>query len=184
MIRINGIETITNDVNDDIRIDGMGTFKGNVHSQKIVIDGTGNFSKNVSCNELIIDGACTFKDVVKAEKITIDGACNFDTDVEVTNITINGACKSFATINSEDFKLDGVGNFNEICGERVEIESYHKITKIKSIEATHVSVYGVKCDKISGDEVTIKGSSEVDTVEYRNKLVLSRNVTINKIIRL
>lgn len=184
MININGVGSISDNVNDDIHVNGAGTIKGEVHSQKVNIDGSANFEEVVNCNELLISGASNFKKIVKAENIKIDGACNFGSDVEVTTIVIDGACNCKGTINSESFVLNGIGNFNEICGEKVDIDSTHKLTKIKSIEATHIEVSGVKCEKISGDDVTVLGNSEVDTIEYRNKLVLSNKIKIKNIVKL
>ena len=73
--------------------------------------------------------------------------------------------------------------FKNIYGDCINIKSFKK-TKIDEIEATNVSLYNVKANRVSGSKVEILGYSYVDVVEFSESLKLHDTCTIGKIIKL
>ena len=51
--------------------------------------------------------------------------------------------------------------------------------KYKYINLKNVSGY-----RVSGDDVTILGCSKIKIIEYKNTLTLSKNITVEEIIKL
>ena len=181
---ISGVGTISGGEYDNVSISGTGNVDGNIKANEVKISGVGNFKGTVEAASLKVSGVGKFSNDVKCKTIFVSGVAKMDHDLAADSITVNGTIHISGDVNTDILMIDTKESyFKNVYGDCINIKSFKK-TKIDEIEATNVSLYNVKANRVSGSKVEILGYSYVDVVEFSESLKLHDTCTIGKIIKL
>ena len=173
-LKVSGSCVVENDIElDEAKIAGATSFKGNVDADTIKIAGSCEFCQNVKCDELKIAGSAKVYGNVEAEDCSISGILNVTGDFNADNIYI-------ACVNS---------TFNNIYGDNLECElnaehnkNHHNVAN--EIEVTKLTITNFIVKRISADRIKIGENCEIDVVEFKDSLEISKDAKIKKIIKL
>ena len=187
----------------NVNIAGVGVISGGNYN-KVSIAGSANSNGEINCVNLKVAGSATFNYTVISDEINSSGSIKFMQDVKAKLIKSAGAIKINGNVSSETFKVDGsievkgecnIGTlnhkvesskYNNIYGESIKIINRKRRSKItvNEIEATTIELKAVSCKRVSGDNLIIKSGCEIDIIEFRNSLIISKKANVKEIIKL
>jgi cytoskeletal protein CcmA (bactofilin family) len=134
--------------------------------------------------------------LIRAKTAHIEGTIKLKGDrFEADKIECTGILTVEGEINADNVIAEGVINAREIYGDYIEINSHFKhmfgffdgffsgyrCSKIGIIEATTVSISGVKCDTVNGHDVTIGEGCKVKNVCCDGVLNIHPNAQVENI---
>lgn len=152
-----------------LKVAGRSSFDGNVEAKELSIAGSTNFLKNLKCNVIKISGSVKVFENLLSEELKVDG-----------KIIVNGECNVGSLLHE-----GGGSKYNNIYGETIKLFGSRKsLILAHEIEATNIELKNVKVKRVSGDNLKIEGKCEIDIIEYRNTLKISKNVVVKEIVKL
>ncbi|MCI5939496.1 MAG: hypothetical protein SOU07_02420 [Bacilli bacterium] len=183
--RVSGIGTIPGGSYNEVKVSGSAKAKEHIDCEVLRVTGACGFEKSVETKDLNISGACAFEENLRFEDAAISGYVSIENGLTGENIKITGICDVKGECNVEKMEYVGEkGEFENIYGESITISSRKSLTKFNVIEATNINLKNVSGYRVSGDDVTILGCSKIKIIEYKNTLTLSKNITVEEIIKL
>ncbi|MFA6627974.1 MAG: hypothetical protein WCT17_05550 [Bacilli bacterium] len=186
---------------EDIKIVGSGSINGGSY-KNIRVAGSAKMTGSIQVEQLNVAGACVFIENADVQSGHISGSCRFQKNLKGNELHCSGTITVMGETEAETLHLSGKGQFSQdinvdhlqvktkdstfqnIYGDIVFIESKHGLTKVRDIEATSIEVINVVGNRLSGDEVIVKGNSEFTVIEYRKKLEIGKTVRVEQIIHL
>lgn len=187
--------------NQDVKIAGSGTISEGIYNN-VVIAGSASANGEITCELLKIAGSGKFLGNVNAKEVSVAGSTKFEADLKGEKIKIAGSVKVMGNISSEELNVDGVitvegecnvgtlkhkgegSKYNNIYGENINLDGKRNKVVVNEIEATNITLHKVFAKRVSGDVVKLTGKCEIEVIEYKNKLILTKNVQVKEIIKL
>ncbi|MDD4212511.1 MAG: hypothetical protein PHY42_03830 [Bacilli bacterium] len=186
---------------EEAKIVGSGIINGGTY-KNIRVAGSGKITGPIQIDDFNVAGSCVFLEDANIKIGHASGSCRFQKDLKGNELHFSGALTVIGETESERLHLSGRGTFNgdmnvgllrvktkecvfqNVYGDHIFIESKHEQSKVKDIEATQIEVINVIGNRLSGDEVIVRGSSEFTVIEYRQSLELGKSVRVERIIHL
>lgn len=173
-LKISGSCTIENDIKaDEIKVVGYALFEGNCEAEEIKIAGSAKFNRNVKCEEINIAGSTDVLGNIETEKCQISGMTHITGDINADSIEIASVHSTFSNIYGDELK----------CVESADYNKNNRNTA-NEIEVTKLSIRNFKANRISADKIKIGLNCEIDVVEFRESLEISKDAKIKRIIKL
>jgi hypothetical protein len=192
-LKIEGIGTINGGEYGYVGIEGIGKCAGDIHSETLSIEGVFNSTGSIRTGRLECEGVATVDGNVFAVDAEIDGILTLKGGkLEATTILCDGVIKVNGQISADRIEADGVISANEIVGDNILIESpWHLFgiftrghcnrSRISLIEATTVSLVGVRAEQVSGKDVSIGRGCRVERVDCSGNLYISPNARVGSV---
>ena len=197
-IKIDGIGKIKEGSYDSVSIDGVGDAGGNIETKELYINGVFGCSHSIKANSIHCDGVANLSGRISAKQVHIDGVlnCSERALLEAEEFYCDGVVNTKCEVNAERIVVDGCINAKELFGNTIKISSVVKgmnllefipflyskkaASKVDVIEATKVSLRGVKAKRVCGHEVIIAEACEIDFVDCTGTLHIHPESRVNK----
>lgn len=164
-IKVEGISNLNGGDYGRVKIEGVVNLKDDITAKFISIEGVFNAQGKIESDEIHCEGVAKVDGLIRAKKAFIEGTISLKGEkFEADKVECNGILTVDGEINAGNVVAEGVINAKEIYGDYVEINSHFKhmfgfftgrCSKVGIIEATTVSINGVKCDTVNGHNITI-----------------------------
>ncbi len=200
---IEGIGSMNGGQFMDLRIEGVGSNKGDIKADKIVVEGVFKSTGYIEANHLDCEGVCDIYGNIRAKRITIEGVINMKDNqkVEAESMYCEGLLNSGGDLYADSLKVEGCLKVRGVYGDTIEINSYGKTvngfkrllekinlvnstcsSKITTIEATSIQLSGVSAQTVNGHNIVIGPGCEVDTVDCSGTLKIHESSKVAHII--
>lgn len=200
---IEGIGSMNGGQFMDLRIEGVGSNKGDIKADKIVVEGVFKSTGYIETNLLDCEGVCDFYGNIRAKRITIEGVINMKDNqkMEAESLYCEGLLNTGGDLFVDSLKAAGCLKVKGIYGDNIEINSHGKTmngfkkllekinlisnscgSKITTIEATTIQLSGVSAQTVNGHEIVIGPGCEIDTVDCTGTLKIHESSKVMHII--
>lgn len=192
--KMEGIGTISGGEYDIVKIEGVGSCKGNIKANEISIEGVFDCNGDVETGLLYCEGVADFKSNIRAKKLVIEGVLSERSGgkIEAEEIVCDGAISTKGEVSADIINAEGCIEANEIVGDRIRINSrftrgkiltlINRIqSKVKLIEATTIELRGVTAEVVNGNDITIGPKCNINTIDCSGVLFIDKTAKVNKI---
>lgn len=183
--RIAGAGQLSGGTYRNVKIAGSGKINGPIIAEEIIVMGASKFMGNVEAKTFKGNGGTAIHGNIKCQELSMNGAINCEGEISAELIKVNGAINVQNDINVGILvaKIEK-SNFKNIYGEAITLKSKKHYSNFAEIEANRVEIINGIGLRVSAEDITILGKSEIGIVEYRKSLTLGNNVKVEKIIHL
>lgn len=192
----------------DTRIDGMGTIAGGEYGS-VKVSGMGKCTGDLTAQSLSVSGKFTCQGKLKVGKLTCSGTADFGGDISAASLSASGRlvlgegcnleaqevrCSGYirvgGQISADLLKAEGAINAREVVGDQIQIISHSRglgallfptLSTVGMVEATTVSLSGVRADTVSGQNVTIGPRCDIGQVDCSGTLSVHRSAKIGRV---
>lgn len=189
--KIYGAGAVSGGTYREVSIAGSGKIKGEITAESFSVSGSAKALDNLDVKTLKVSGSFSAEKNVNAEDIKIAGSLAVKENLSSAKAHISGSLKVGKEANVDDFFLKSSNSeIAALHGDNVTIKREMAIffskkhNLIEEIEATTIDIEYVKAKRVSGDNVTIGQGCIIDTVEYRDKITVSKEAKIDNIVKL
>ncbi len=210
-IRVFGSASITGDVEvTKMDVYGSSVFKGTSKITKLKVYGSSSFKGETICQEMDIKGSSSFSSKVKVDILKVYGSVKFNEDIqdskevsiygdvnvkslEADKINIKGNISGCELLNGETIEIttNAGATINEIFGSKITIKpnltSFFQKTKpveVNLIEGDNILLENVIAKTVRGSHIKIGDKCEIETLEYRDTVEVSKDSKVNQTTKL
>lgn len=200
---IEGIGSMNGGQFMDLRIEGVGSNKGDIIADRIMVEGVFKSTGYIETNLLDSEGVCDFYGNIRAKRITIEGVINMKDSqkIEAESLYCEGLLNSGGDLYVDSLKAAGCLKVRGIYGDIIDINSHGKTmnsfkkllekinlvshtcgSKITTIEATSIQLSGVSAQTVNGHDIVIGPGCEIDTIDCSGTLKIHESSKVNHIL--
>jgi hypothetical protein len=198
---IEGVMTLPGGVFDGLSVDGVITILGDLEAKRLDLDGVFTCAGSVKADELDCDGVATIEGDLRVKSADIDGVLTLNgSKFEADLIKCDGVLSMRGQVSADVIDADGFLNAREIVGDRVTIRSFRKslffrmwtqvkeafsgdtFSKVDLIEATTISLKGVRAQTVSGHSIHIGPACRIDRVDCTGTLTIDPDATVGEVV--
>ena len=183
-VRISGTGSVAGGEYDEVRISGHGDVTGDIKANLVRVSGSCDFKGKVECNDFDVSGSCEVGTYIKAKTVTVSGHCEVEGDMSADSIGIYGHGEVEGDINADRIEVKGHGEFKNVYGDNVIMGHARNKIEANEIEATNIELYRAEVNRVSGDNVTILGVSDVKVIEFKESLTITKQLDYEKIVKI
>lgn len=195
-IKILGTASTQEDIEAErIKVMGSGEFRC-VKAGEIKVTGEARFTGSLNVTTLDIYGSVNAYSTIKAQRIKIYGSLNASEEVSAEKFHAKGIIK-LTSLNADDIIIEPAENcrVQEIGGEKVQVKplgrfrlgffgfNHPKRLESDTIEADWIELSNTTVRIIKGNQVVIGPGCKIETVEYRDSLVVDANSTVTNQVK-
>ena len=200
---IEGIGSINGGQFLELRVEGVGSNKGDIKADKIVVEGVFKSTGYVETELLDSEGVCDIYGNIRAKKVNIEGVINMKDDqkMEAETLYCEGCLNSGGDLYVDSLKAAGCLKVRGIYGDDIDINSFGKTihgfkklleninimsnysaSKITTIEATKIQLSGVNAHTVNGHDIVIGPGCVIDTIDCTGTLRIHETSQVSHII--
>lgn len=140
----------------ELEVDGTAKVQGSAGVEKLEVDGIFTVEENLETTSVRCGGVINAGGKVTADTMEVDGTLKC-TDISASRVEMDGVIKVEGQVSADKVLVDGIINAGEVVGDEVVIESSdnHPASQVGLVEATTITLQGVKADTVNGTYVTI-----------------------------
>jgi cytoskeletal protein CcmA (bactofilin family) len=204
MEKIEGIGTISGGVYDEISIEGVGNFKGDIKAVRIDVEGVLNSYGMIEADEFNCEGVSKLTKSLRVKHLRIEGTLKQEKDkIEADDIHCEGTLTSYDEISADNIVVEGLISAPELYGEHIKINHngcfvssdivpnifrfLHNSTfgktysNVDLMEATTIDICGVNAKSVRGNIITIGPNCRIDEVDCNGTLRIHPGAIVRKI---
>ncbi len=195
-IKIAGAGVVLGGEYDVISIAGSGKVKGSVKCNTFKSSGATSIDSEIEASVFKASGTIKIEGALKAKEVKLSGAARVEGGIEAESFKVSGSLVVNGDVNADSVKVSlSNGAFENVYGDEIFINSngeflsgyFHSVIKnisVQEIEATTICIRDVTADRISGENVTVEAGCKIGVIEYSKTLNISKNVKVERIIKL
>lgn len=200
---IEGIGSMNGGQFIELRVEGVGTNKGDIKADKILVEGVFKSTGYIEADFIDCEGVCDFYGNIRAKKVGIEGVINMKDNqkMEAETLYCEGCLNSGGDLYVDSLKAAGCIKVKGIYGDSIEINSFGKTmsgfrrlldrinilsnsccSKVDTIEATNINLSGVCVRVVNGHDIVIGPGCEIDTIDCSGKLKIHESSKVTHIL--
>jgi hypothetical protein len=199
---IEGIGNINGGQFMELRVEGVGTNKGDIKADRIAVEGVFKSTGYLEANLFDCEGVCDIYGNIRVKKINIEGVINMKNNqkMEAEMLYCEGYLTSGGDLYVDSLKATGCIKVKGIYGDNIDINSFGKtinqfkkifvinilkkscLSKVTTIEATTICLSGVNADTINGHDIIIGPGCVINTIDCTGTLKIHESSKVEHIL--
>lgn len=200
---IEGIGTMNGGQFMELKVEGVGSNKGDIKADKIVVEGVFKSTGYIEADLIDCEGVCDIFGNIRAKKISIEGVVNMKDNqkMEAETLYCEGCLNSGGDLYVDSLKAAGCIKAKGIYGDSIDLNSFGKSmsgfrkllekinicsnsfgSKVTIIEATKINLSGVIAQTVNGHDIVIGPGCVIDTIDCTGTLKIHESSTVTHIL--